>query len=100
MTNLIQKEGIRDIESIIGHTEGLLVYDPKDSLIRIANPNVEGVYYIDEDKRLHYSDELKKVTPDEFENIDEDTDVLYTTETFEDLISSYKIHQDINLKKV
>lgn len=100
LTKLTGQENIGDIESIIGPAQGLLVHESNDSLIRIVNPNAEGVYYIDEDQLLHHSDKIKRVTQDEFENVDEDTYVLYTTETVEDLMNSYKRNKGIDLSKV
>jgi hypothetical protein len=91
---------ISNIESIIGNTEGLLVHKSNDSIMRIVNPNIDGVYYIDEDKQLHYSDKFNKVTKDEFENIDEDTHIFYTTENTFDLMNSYKRYEEIDLSKV
>lgn len=100
LTKLTGQENIGDIESIIGPAQGLLVHESNDSLIRIVNQNAEGIYYIDEDQLLHHSDKIKRVTQDEFENVDEDTYVLYTTETVEDLMNSYKRHKEIDLSKV
>lgn len=100
LVRLTNEEEVGNIESIIGHAECLLLHESKDSIIRIVKPNIDGVYYLDENKLLHHSDKISKVIQDEFENIDEDTDVLYTTENVEDLINSYKRHEEIDLSKV
>jgi hypothetical protein len=100
LVKFISEKEVENIESIIGHAEGLLVHEAKDSVIRIVNPNIDGVYYINEYELLNYSDKLNKVTQNDFENVDQDTYILYTTETVEDIMNSYKKYADIDLSKV
>ena len=81
----------------IGPTKCLLMHEEKRSEMYIINKNAEGIYYLDENGSLHYQ---AKGTLPEFKSIDESTYVLYTTETFEDVMNSYKSHKAIDLSKI
>lgn len=99
LTNLIVEEKIDDTKSIIGPEQGLVIHKTKDDLIKLAIQEVCGAYYIQSDN-INYDNKLDKVTPEAFEDIDEDTLIFYTTETIEDLLRSYKKHSKIDLRKV
>ena len=75
----------------------LLMHEEKSSDVCILNQNGEKKYYLDENEVLHYCNDS---TFFEFQKDDETTCVLYTTETFEDIINSYKRHQIIDLSKI
>lgn len=98
LTNLINQEKIDDIKSLKGSAQGLLIHKTKDDFIKLASEEGCGAYYI-QNNNIKYDCELDKVTKDDFENIDEDSLVFYTTETIEDLLNSYKNHSEIDLEK-
>lgn len=99
LINLTNEEKINDIKSVIGHTEGLLIHKTKDDFIKLAIEQDDRTYYI-ENNNIFYNYKLGKVTKDDFENIDEDTLTFYTTETIEDLLNSYKKHEEIDFRKI
>lgn len=68
----------------------------KQVLGYVIKQNAEGIYYLDKNESLHYQ---AKGTLPEFKSIDENTYVLYTTETFEDVMNSYKGHKTIDYQK-
>lgn len=99
LTNLIGEEKIDDIKSIIGPEQGLVIHRTKDDFIKLAIEEGCGAYYI-ENNSICYDHQIDKVTKDDFENIDEDTLIFYTTETIEDLLNSYKKHSEIDLRQI
>lgn len=96
---LLEIARLKSVDDIrfIGPTKCLLMHEETGSEVYVINQNAEGIYYLDENESLHYQD---KSTLPEFKSIDENTYVLYTTETFEDIINSYKSHKGIDLSKI
>ena len=89
-----------DIKSATKQAKGLLIHKEKDGVIKLAvEEERTGAYYL-KNNCINYDDKLEKVTKDDFENIDEDTLVFYTTETVEDLMNSYKKYPEINLREL
>lgn len=95
----IRGESVADFESIVKNAVALLVHDSNNSVMKIVNPNVAGLYYLDEYGLLQYSDKMKKVTFNRMKKIEANSVVLYTTETLADLMDSYKKHERIDLSK-
>ena len=70
----------------------------KDDFIKLAGEKNKGAYIKDNSICIDYKRE--KVTKDDFEKIDEDTLVFYTTETIEDILNRYEKHSEINLSEI
>lgn len=85
-----------DIDSIIKGANILLVGDEKDNSTKVINSNGEDVYYIDKDNILRKEEIPTKLSKPKFEN----PDIFYTTETFDDVVGSYKIYKDIDLDNI
>lgn len=98
LINLINQEKIDDVKTVAGSAQGLLIHKTKDDFIKLAIEEGCGAYYI-QNNNIKYDCGLDKVTQDDFENIDEDSLVFYTTETIEDLLNSYKNYSEIDLEK-
>ena len=80
-----------EISSIISEPKGLAVHKTRGDIIQIAS----GGYYIKNNK-MFYSCDLDSLKKEDFENIDEDTLIFYTTETIDDLLNSYKKETEID----
>lgn len=98
LINLINQEKIDDIKAIKGSAQGLLIHKTKDDFIKLAIEDGCGAYYL-QNNCIKYDCTLDKVTKDDFDNIDDDTLIFYTTETIEDILNSYKNHSEIDLEK-
>jgi len=96
LEKLIHEGKTTDIKSLIAPTQALLINHPKDEFIKFAIEDPNGAYYIKNDL-ITFSYEIDKVSPSDYENIDEDTIIFYTTETMNDLLISYEIHPVIDL---
>lgn len=95
---LKQLKGSDDIKGVIGHKQGLLIHKTKDDFIKLAGEKNHGAYI--KNNCIYYDYEMEKVTKADFEKIDEDTLVFYTTETIEDIINSYEKHSEIDLSEI
>lgn len=99
LIKMIREEQSSDIKSIIGNAQGLLIHKTKDDFIKLVIEEGCGAYYI-QNNSINYDYKLDKVTLKSFEGIDEDTLIFYTTETIDDLLSSYKKHTEIDLREI
>lgn len=100
LRELTKEESISDVTSIIGPVNAILYHDSKEPIIRIISPNIDDVYYFEESELLRHNNKFKKVTQKELDNVDEKTYHFYTTEKVEDIMASFRIHDDIDLEKV
>lgn len=85
-----------DIHSLLGNYKGLLTHTSVDDFIKLAIGTSCGAYYIQNDK-IKYDASLDKVSPESFDDIDDDTMIFFTVETIADLLNSYKTFNDIDL---
>ncbi|MBE6153960.1 MAG: hypothetical protein E7163_00070 [Firmicutes bacterium] len=99
LIRMIDENQIEDINSIIVNAKGLIVHKAKNEVIKLAIDQDCGAYYII-NNTIKYDSKMVRVTKDDFENIDEDTLVFYTTETIDDLLISYSEHPMIDLNEV
>lgn len=84
------------INNLREKAQGLLIRKKQDDFIRLASSLELGTYYINDDS-ICFDDKTEKVSIADFEQIDDDTLVFYTTETLEDLLNSYKKYPEIDL---
>ena len=93
----LKKQGnVDDVKSVIGNVRGLALHKTKDDFIKLAIEEGCGAYYL-ENECISYDINLDKVTKTDFEKLDDDTLVFYTTETVDDLLSSYRKYAEIDL---
>lgn len=97
LIKFISEEKKEDIKSIVSNAQDLLIHRAKNDVIKLAVEVDIGAYYF-KNNSIDYDDKLEKVTKDDFENVDEDTLIFYTTETIQDLMNSYKKYSEIDLK--
>ena len=88
-----------NIEGIINGAKGILVHDKNADFIKLNIEDKDGCYYI-QNNRISYDCGLDMITNNDFENIDKDTLIFYTTETMEDILRSYEKHLEIDLMQV
>ena len=99
LIKLISEGKKDDIKSVTSQVQGLLTHKKKDDVIKLAVEDGTGAYYL-KNNNISYDCELEKVTKEDFENIDEDMLVFYTTETMEDLMNCYIEHLEIDLREL
>lgn len=99
LIKLISEGKKDDIKSVTGQAQGLLTHKKKDGVIKLAVEVGIGAYYL-KNNNISYDCELEKLTKEDFENIDEDMLVFYTTETTQDLMNSYKKYSEIDLREL
>ena len=97
LINLVN-EGMDNINDLVRDAKCIMYHNKNDDFIRLAINEENGYYYIQNDK-ISYDIKLDRVINDDF-NIDSDTFIFYTTETMEDILSSYKKYSDINLMQI
>lgn len=100
LRELSGEDSISNVTTIIGPATAILYHESKESIIRLINLNKDGASYIDEYGILDCSNQMKEVTQEELNNEDEATYHLYTTETVEDVLTSYRKHEDIHLSEI
>lgn len=96
LLNYNSLEKIDYINNLRGKVKGLLIRKKQDDFIKLSPLSEGGTYYINDDS-ICFDDKIEKVSIDDFEQIDDDTLVFYTTETLEDLFNSYKKYPEIDL---
>ena len=99
LIKLVDEGKKEDIKSATKHAIGLLTHKEKDGVIKFAKEDGTGAYYLKKNS-ISYDDKLEKVTKNDFENLDEDTLIFYTTETIDDLMNSYKKYSEIDLREL
>jgi hypothetical protein len=77
----------------------LLANDVENKIIRIASDCHQGSEYIDENNKLCYSSEIYQFYKDPIFKSSMPSIKVYTTETYEDIINSYKLNS-INNDKI
>ena len=100
--NLIALDDNQDpyeISKIIGNINPLLYNDSNNQNIMVINNTRNILYYIDEWENLDSSNE-QKISSIELSSIPDEIECLFTTETFEDIILSFKEHKHIELDKI
>ncbi len=98
-TKLIKAQEILDSQSIIDSANAILYHKSKEPVI-IIDPSTPGTYFLDEDYGLCYSNEENELQWEELNKGDEEFLYLFTTETLEDIKSSFAKHPDIDLSKI
>ena len=88
-------EEMSKVESVIDKSQILLVNIVSDKMIRIFSQKLGNGYYLDCNEILCYSDKFSSI--DKSIVIKPDTVKIFTTETSEDVIYSYKKHDEIDL---
>lgn len=101
LVTLVGEDKINDLESTIGCVQNLLVHKSKDDLIKLAINVGSGAYYLG-NNRICYDSNLNRVIKKDFENIDDNTIIFYTTETIEDILKSYRVsdYAEIDLRQI
>lgn len=100
LKKLTPMQEVTNIKNITDKSQLLLCNNSNDSIIKVINSNTGEIYYLDRDKKLHNSNNIEMKTDSDIENTNDDTYILYTTENIEDLINSYKSHEEIDLSKI
>lgn len=95
LITLINSKDISDISKIIGNAIPILYHDDKiQKNIMVINQNGDVLYYINEDEILINNDG-QKIPSVKLSTIDDETYCLFTTETLEDIVLSFKDYKDI-----
>lgn len=100
LNNASSDENSKKIKYNIDHSNLLLVNSPDLEHLKIINPlspNKNSGYYLDYNEKLGYDESLKEVEIDDIDIQNFNGLIVYTTETFEDVIHSYKKFDDIDL---
>jgi len=96
LINLVNEE-MNNINDFVRDAKCIMYHNKNDDFIRLDIDDENGYYYIQNDS-ISYDSKLDRVINDDF-NIDRDTLIFYTTETIEDILSSYKRQMDIDLNQ-
>ena len=101
LETLINNQNISDILKIMKNATPILYhdYDDLEEGIKVIDPNGNVLYYISEQEILKDNKE-QKIPPVELKNIDSNTNCIFTTETFEDVVLSFSKYKDINLDEI
>lgn len=99
LTTLADNQDIFDASSYIKNVSPILYKGAKDQKILVIDQNGNALYYINEWEHLRNDDEQKKLYI-ELNDIDEEIECLFTTETLEDILLSFKDYEYINLDKI
>lgn len=99
LTLLIDKSDVCDATKVIENDSPILCNQIKEQNVTVINQNGNVLYHISECGNLKNNDE-QKILSVELNSIDDDMECLYTTETLEDILLSFKGHESIDLNKV
>jgi len=96
---LIDNQASCDVPKVIGNVSPILYNESKNQSIMVIDPNGNVSYCISESEILKSYDE-QKISSFEFNTMNDEIDCLFTTETFEDILLSFKDHEYINLDEI
>lgn len=101
LETLINNQDIFNISKVIKNASPILYHNhkAKEKNIMVIDQNGNVLYYIDEWETL-ISNDKQKIPSVELNAIDDETRHLFTTETLEDIVLSFKVHRDINLYEI
>ena len=97
LETLINNQDISNVSKVIENASPILYHDhkAKEKNIMVIDQNGNVLYCINEWETLKSNDE-QKIPSVELNAIDDETSHLFTTETLEDIVLSFKVHRDIN----
>jgi hypothetical protein len=96
---LMKADSIDTIKYVTKNSQCLLLHKTKDDFIKLGIEEASGAHYI-KDNDVCFDSQIERVTKRDFENLDNDTLIFYTTETIEDLLNSYKKDSEIDLGQI
>lgn len=101
LVTLINNQDISDISKVIQNASPILYHDceAKEKNIMVIDQNGNVLYCISEWETLKSNNE-QKIPSVELNAIDDATDHLFTTETFEDILLSFSEHKYIDLNEI
>lgn len=98
LVTLINNQDISNISKIIENATPILYHDAeKDIMVIDQVGNV--LYYVDEWENLEKNNE-QKIPPIKLNAIDDEIKKIFTTETLEDIVLSFKGYKSINLNEI
>lgn len=96
---LVGNQDAYDISRVIGDVSPILYNDSKNQNIMVINENGNVLYYINEwEYLINNTDE--KMPSVELKSISDEIECLFTTETIEDIVLSFKKHKNVNLYEI
>ena len=96
---LINNQDISDILKVIENANPILYHEAKEKNIMVMDQNGNILYYINEWEYLIDNNE-QKMPSVELKSISDEIECLFTTETLEDIVLSFKRHEYINLDEI
>lgn len=98
LVTLINNQDISDISKVMENTSPILYHDceAKEKNIMVIDQDGNVLYCINEWETLK-SNNKQNIPSVKLKNIDDETSLLFTTETIEDIVLSFNEHKYINL---
>lgn len=99
LRSLIDNQDICDISKTVGKSSPILYNRVNNQNIMVINQNGNVLYYIDEWENLK-DNEDETIPSVELHDIDGEMTYLFTTETLDDILLSFKKHENIDFNKI
>lgn len=96
---LVGNQDVCDVSRIIGNVSPILYNKSNNKNIMVINQYGNVLYYINEWEYLIDNNE-QKMPSVELKSISDEIECLFTTETLEDIVLSFKRHEYINLDEI